>query len=697
MCGRTSSRCVRRSSSRVAVVPRWLQACSTTKCAAQPSRLASTPSRASDRGRWDDHRAAAGPAARAGGPGRRSVARRRRAVPRSARRVRGLEPSPDPRKLHLRRRAHLDVTAADRQALQVRQVLPAREVPDQDLPDVPVLLEREQLRAVADPLGGLLSHEEVTVAADYLEQPLVLLLLGPECLDAMQQLVVVQGQPALFGDRLLVRPFAPGSPLRARLPATSRRETGVLVIPRRAGMPPSTEPSSSGPDRRSSWDRRSSPVLRPPVASTVSPCGTRVAGRLVRDGPSEERLDDVERHVHPRRDARRGEHAVVDEARIAIDAIPLPSDASRPKAPQWVVARRPSSSPARASSSAPVHTEAVRRAAAAVLRIQSIVSASWSSGTGPEATRAPAAGRSRRRVREGPARQQHQARPSRSPGSFVLATVKHVEKRVASLWRDSTPGSSRARENTSSGPASVESGDAVEDQDPDRHRSIRPLRARRRDADRRSAPARSHPRLAPVEVGRLAVGVSRLEGLDTARSERAVAPVRHAQPPVRVVDQPALHLPDVALREPPVVAAELAQVGDREAGDAAREVDVGVQVAGRQARGRCEDAAGARAGPGRASARSSPSAAFPPKRRRSRDPACRRSRSSAAAVDGRAARGSTAAASAASRQCAVPSRTTLRNERSVSPARSQLYGSERSQRCTARGERSRSTSARSGS
>src|SRR6187431_2365922 len=55
----------------------------------------------------------------------------------------------------------------------------------------------------------------------------------------------------------------------------------------------------------------------------------------------------------------------------------------------------------------------------------------------------------------------------------------------------------------------------------------------------------------------------------------------------------------------------------------------------------------------------------------------------------------TAAASAASRQCAVPWRTTPRKLRSVSPLVSALYGSAFSHRCTDTGVRSRSTSRRS--
>jgi hypothetical protein len=43
---------------------------------------------------------------------------------------------------------------------------------------------------------------------------------------------------------------------------------------------------------------------------------------------------------------------------------------------------------------------------------------------------------------------------------------------------------------------------------------------------------------------------------------------------VRPVDQELLDLPDVPLRQPPVVAAEQAQVGDALGFDAAGEIDV---------------------------------------------------------------------------------------------------------------------------
>src|SRR5712691_3428849 len=87
-----------------------------------------------------------------------------------------------------------------------------------------------------------------------------------------------------------------------------------------------------------------------------------------------------------------------------------------------------------------------------------------------------------------------------------------------------------------------------------------------------------HPGAPVVVVHRLLVGVAGLVPPVTL-VQRAVAAVRDPRPPVRVVDEPALHLPDVAHGEPPIVAAQLAQVGHREAGDPARQVDVGIRVA----------------------------------------------------------------------------------------------------------------------
>ena len=55
----------------------------------------------------------------------------------------------------------------------------------------------------------------------------------------------------------------------------------------------------------------------------------------------------------------------------------------------------------------------------------------------------------------------------------------------------------------------------------------------------------------------------------------------------------------------------------------------------------------------------------------------------------------TAAASAASRQCASPRRTTSRKLRSVAPHRSQLYGMRERKRCTCAGVRCDSTISRS--
>ena len=68
-----------------------------------------------------------------------------------------------------------------------------------------VLLEEPNL---ADLLGGLLSDEEVALAPHDLEESGVGGGSGGRRLDAIEQLVVVEGQPARLGRR--DRPFLPG-------------------------------------------------------------------------------------------------------------------------------------------------------------------------------------------------------------------------------------------------------------------------------------------------------------------------------------------------------------------------------------------------------------------------------------------------------------------------------------------------------
>ncbi len=54
--------------------------------------------------------------------------------------------------------------------------------------------------------------------------------------------------------------------------------------------------------------------------------------------------------------------------------------------------------------------------------------------------------------------------------------------------------------------------------------------------------------------------------------------IGHAEGPMRHLDKVALHLPDVSLRESPVVVAKMSQIADAEADDTPREVNVGVGV-----------------------------------------------------------------------------------------------------------------------
>ena len=82
-----------------------------------------------------------------------------------------------------------------------------------------------------------------------------------------------------------------------------------------------------------------------------------------RDVAAEVVVDEREREVHARGHARRRPHvAVAHEDRIGLDGRPSGCRRARTShARQCVVARRPSSSPAAASTNAPVHTDATRR------------------------------------------------------------------------------------------------------------------------------------------------------------------------------------------------------------------------------------------------------------------------------------------------------------------------------------------------
>ena len=57
-----------------------------------------------------------------------------------------------------------------------------------------------------------------------------------------------------------------------------------------------------------------------------------------------------------------------------------------------------------------------------------------------------------------------------------------------------------------------------------------------------------------------------------------IALIGHAEGPMRHLDEVSLHLPDVSLRESPVVVAKIGQIADAETDDTPREVNVGVGV-----------------------------------------------------------------------------------------------------------------------
>ena len=66
--------------------------------------------------------------------------------------------------------AHLDVTATGHEPLEVGEVLAPRQVPDEDLADVAVVLVGEEELPRTDPFGGLLADEEVAVARHHFEE-----------------------------------------------------------------------------------------------------------------------------------------------------------------------------------------------------------------------------------------------------------------------------------------------------------------------------------------------------------------------------------------------------------------------------------------------------------------------------------------------------------------------------------------------
>ena len=129
------------------------------------------------------------------------------------------------------------------------------------------------------------------------------------------------------------------------------------------------------------------------------------------------------------------------------------------------------------------------------------------------------------RVGERVTRHEHEA-AGRGDGLPRARDREDVEEAPSSLRRDSTPGSSRARESTSNGPATSSAATPSKIRMPTFQRFTRPPPARSSDYHRtRGRP--SHPRLPALEVRRLAVGEARLEGL-VALEQPPVARVAHA-------------------------------------------------------------------------------------------------------------------------------------------------------------------------
>src|ERR1051326_2073694 len=103
-------------------------------------------------------------------------------------------------------------------------------------------------------------------------------------------------------------------------------------------------------------------------------------------------------------------------------------------------------------------------------------------------------------------------------------------------------------------------------------------------------PYLKHPRVAARVVGERAVGVPGAE-LFVAGEQALVAALGGVNRAVRNLLEVALDLPNVLRREAPVVASEFVEVGDAVAGDACRQVNVGVEVAPREQSQIAEDGA----------------------------------------------------------------------------------------------------------
>jgi hypothetical protein len=94
-------------------------------------------------------------------------------------------------------------------------------VADQDLADVPVVLEAIEEPRLADLLGRFLADEEVATAGHHLEQALVLVGAHLDGLDAVQEIVVVE-------DRASFRAALPRPDRRSTVHAGTRRSRGGL-------------------------------------------------------------------------------------------------------------------------------------------------------------------------------------------------------------------------------------------------------------------------------------------------------------------------------------------------------------------------------------------------------------------------------------------------------------------------------------
>ena len=271
-------------------------------------------------------------------------------------------------------------------------------------------------------------------------------------------------EPAVPGD--LLDPELAGSSRRsASAPAARQPCSGVVPVSaaeaagegarglsaRRASRPPSAarrggpapSPASAEGSRRRvgrRGARRTGPARRRGAAATTIRRATGVGHR-----GAESLRTHVQAEVDPGRGAGAGQdRAVLDVEDVADRARPA-GTAGEPSAwNQWVVARRPSSSPAWASTKAPVQNESTRapRSAAAC-------SAATSSGRGPGSRcrrRAPrpgrrrpaaqAAGRGQAEPEAGPSCRAAGRRPRTRTGAALRRPVD--AEHLARAWRTRT-------------------------------------------------------------------------------------------------------------------------------------------------------------------------------------------------------------------------------------------------------------------